>query len=109
MVRARVRVRLPATLLFSHALRGGGGGGGGARGGEGVGEGVGEGSEGGAGGAGGEGGAGGAGGASELEELWRAAALGVAACALRQQQYALAQAACRRVVTQCLLTLNPKP
>ena len=103
MVRARVRVRLPATLLFSHALRGGGGGGGGAGGGEGVGEGVGEGSEGGAGGAGGEGGA------SELEELWRAAALGVAACALRQQQYALAQAACRRVVTQCLLTLNPKP
>ena len=100
MVRARVRVRLPATLLFSHALRGGGGGGGGAGGGEGVGEGVGDGSE---------GGAGGAGGASELEELWRAAALGVAACALRQQQYALAQAACRRVVTQCLLTLNLKP
>jgi len=88
---------LPSTLVFSHALRGGGRGGRGRRGdgGEGgVGEGVGEGCKG-----GGEA-KGGKSSAEGLNELWRAGALGVAACALRQQQYALAQAACRCVVKQ---------
>ena len=86
---------LPSPLVFSHALRGGDRGDRGDGGEGGVGEGLSEGCEG-----GGEG-KGGKSSAEELNELWRAGALGVAACALRQQQYALAQAACRCVVKQC--------
>ena len=86
---------LPSPLVYSHALRGGDRGDRGDGGEGGVSEGVSEGCEG-----GGEG-KGGKSSAEELNELWRAGALGVAACALRQQQYALAQAACRCVVKQC--------
>ena len=93
------QLRLSAKLRdHLRALRDGGGG----DGGDGHGDG-GAGGDAGGEGAGGEGGGEGGdgeGAAAEqeaLEELWRAGALGVAACALRLQQHGLAQAACRRV------------